>query len=61
MNAEGQTIVTPADEKDKLNVGISGNDIQIILQELAERPETIDSYTQSIEFSMTNIRNPPSL
>jgi len=34
VNADGPTIVTPVLEGDKLNTGISGNDIQIILQEL---------------------------
>ena len=64
VNGNGQaTVCTPSNSDDTIICGISGNDIQITLHNLAPRAEdkVARIYDQTIGWTMTNIQNPPSL
>lgn len=66
VNAGGATTVcTTLDQVDKIICGISGNDIQITMSELAPRaaadPVDPRNYEQTFSWTMSNIGNPGSV
>lgn len=66
VNADGKTTVcTPKNPDDEIICGISGNDIQIELKNMAPRapadPANPRNYEMTLEWSMTNIGNPGSV
>jgi hypothetical protein len=63
MNSNGLTICTPLTDGDKINCGISGQDVQIAIDALAPRADPIDPKDYSVELSwtMSNIKNAASI
>lgn len=57
LNADNkQTKITPLNDGDQIDGGISGNDIQITFVNMAERPDTY-----KFEFTMDNVKNAGSI